>query len=193
MLPRGEIDRPKQHRALALRKKNDDLLWSHSPWNVAKMRYFFLLLLLGLAVIGLMWYLRRHDDERSERLKGLLDTLERRYDQFMKQRLTLAYIKDDDWQAAREQLIAEALEILKPTLDALAAQVSGSAFATRELRLDSDIFHNVSATAEALAQQRGLPRSQARQELYGAFGDAMRADLANRWLQYQTGDRLSPQ
>jgi len=156
------------------------------------MRYFFVLLLLSALIAGLLWWYRRSSDQRSDHLRDLLRQLRDQYEHFMKQRLTLAYIREDDWQEEREKLIAEALEILKPTLDALAAQVSNGQFWVRELSLGDTVFNNVAAEAQAMAEQRGIARPDARQELYRAFGDAMRADLANRWLAYQTGDRLSP-
>ena len=157
------------------------------------MRYFFVFFLLILASTALVWWYRRLTDQRSDRLHGLLQQLQDRYERFMKQRLMLAYIKEDAWQDERKKLVDEALEILKPNLDALAAQVSGHSFQAAELNFDSPVFNNVAAEAEALAQQRGTTRAESRQELYRSFRDAMRADLANRWLEYQVGDRLSPQ
>jgi nitroreductase len=156
------------------------------------MRYFFVLLLLSGLIVGFLWWYRRATDQRSDHLRELLRQLRAQYEHFMKQRLTLAYIREDDWQDERQKLVAEALEILKPNLDALAAQVSNGQFWVRELPLDDAVFSNVAAEAQAMAQQRGLARPEAREELYRAFSEAMRADLAHRWLTYQTGDRLSP-
>jgi hypothetical protein len=157
------------------------------------MRYFFILLLFSFALLGLVLWYRQLSEQRSQRLTALLQQLESRYARFIKQRLTLAYIQESAWQNEREKLIEDALEVLKPTLDALAAQVSGASYGLRDLRFDSAIFNNVAATAEALSQQRATARPHARADLHEAFRDAMRADLATRWLEYQTGDRLSPQ
>jgi len=158
------------------------------------MPYYFVLLgLLALIGVLLLWYQREATSTRESTLK-LLEEIELEYEDFVQKRLTLAILQDDDWQNKRLEVIKEIEEALKPSLDALAALVSNTSHMHIKLPLDSPVFKNIAALTEAGFTERKVSANLEKQQqiFYGAFKDAVKADLSHRWLDHQTGQRLSP-
>ncbi|MEM9984758.1 MAG: hypothetical protein AAF804_06655 [Bacteroidota bacterium] len=156
--------------------------------------YLFLIMLTAALILSFTvgrWRSAKDSQKVRAAALGYIDDLERRYEEFVRKRLTLAYVKEEDWPDHQEELVKEAKEIVKPDIDALAAFIAGFPFRIAPSTHPPSIFRNLKNTSEELLSRK-LKRqaNNIREQLYQDFEDAAKADLKNRWLDYQVGERL---
>ena len=156
--------------------------------------FLFLILLSAALILSFTvgrWRSAKDSQKVREAALGYIDDLERRYEEFVRKRLTLAYVKEEEWPAHQEDLVKEAKEMVKPDIDALAAFIAGFPFRIAPSTHPPSVFRNLKNTAEELLS-RNMKRqvNGIRELLYRDFEDAARADLKNRWLDYQVGERF---
>lgn len=162
--------------------------------------WFFLFLIVALGAAAAItaltigqWRSTKDSNQVRDAALDYLDDLATKYENFLRKRLTLAYVKDEDWQNQQAQIITEAKEVVKPDIDALAAFIAGFPFRITPTTHGPSTFRNMITTAEELLAKGNKPPSQeVRKLLYADFEDAMRADLAQRWLDFQVGEQLAP-
>jgi hypothetical protein len=147
-----------------------------------------------IAAFGAFFWLYYQQAQQAQRqAHGQIQELTERYQEFMRKRLTLSFVREEDWQQQKETLVQEAMEVMKPELDALAAMIGSSSYRFSPQGQRVERFQNLMSIAEELLSKSRKPTAgRISERLYAAFEDAMRADLSARWLDSQVGEQLSP-
>lgn len=156
-------------------------------------RISFLLVLI-IPVIAFVWIYRLMAAREKQKALRQIDGLAERYHEFIRKRLTLSYLKEEDWKTEKDIIMDEAKEAMKPDLDALASIILAASYQVSSGDRQHVTFPNLSAATEELLSKRQKPAaSVVKEQLYASFEDAMKADLSSKWLDFQVGERLSPQ
>lgn len=162
--------------------------------------WFFLFIVVALGAAAAItaltigqWRNTKDSNKVRDAALDYLDDMADKYEDFLRKRLTLAYVKDEDWQSQQDLIIREAKEVVKPDIDALAAFIAGFPFKISPTTHQPSTFRNMVTTAEELLSKSPKRSSnEIRSLLYTDFEDAMRSDLSRRWLDFQVGEQLSP-
>ncbi|MEO1450474.1 MAG: hypothetical protein AAFV07_13165 [Bacteroidota bacterium] len=158
---------------------------------------FFIAILLLVVVMGyLIWYIRELGKARKE-INMVFGQLEESYQQFVKKRLTLAMIEEQDLESGFEKIKGEAMQVLKPQIDSLISLVEAETFQNMRLQFKPRFFVSAKILVEKFSRtpSAGLSAEQQQQnrdQLRMAFQDGIMADLTQQSLALKTGEKLTP-
>lgn len=152
------------------------------------MTFFFLLLVVGAY---LLWYLRQINQVRKKTI-SLIKELEGKYEQVIRQRFTLAVLEDQDMDAGKEEIEEEMMTIVKPHIEAILSHVNRIEVQDVGLSYSSATFSSLPRLVEEFLLLRKsnpeLKLGQAHEDqIYDALRSGMKADIAQRILNWKTG------
>lgn len=165
---------------------------------MALLRFpFFIVILLLVTVMGyLIWYVRELGKARKE-ISSVFAGVESTYLAFIKKRLTLAMIEEQDMETGFEKIKAEAMQVMKPAIDSLWTLIEGDTFQNMRLNVTPEVFVSAKILVEKFSRTpsnslSAEQRQQNHDQLLLAFQDGIMADLTQRTLAYKTGEKLTP-
>ncbi len=156
------------------------------------MRYLFifiLIIVLILLIILLIKLLQPNPRKQIEKnLRTLFKDMEKEYEKIIRQKLDFEIIKNENLNIDTETIVKNVEPLLKPYLEAMFALLSSNHIET-PLSQPNDIkyFKSLYFVAQRFLAEK-LPLTQLeKDELFQTFNDALKADVAKRILQLQTG------
>lgn len=153
-----------------------------------------LFLFIGSGVF-LFWYLKQIKIAKAQTI-GILKNLEAKYQQILKQRMTLLVLEDKDMESEQAAIEQEVLTIIQQEIEALLAHVNALDVKDSALGYHSSIFPNLPRLVEDFLEQRQqdptLKLGTAHQDqVIQALNSGMKADFAQRVLNWKTGQTYS--
>ncbi|MEM7370864.1 MAG: hypothetical protein AAF587_19775 [Bacteroidota bacterium] len=153
---------------------------------------FMIFFLLLLTVGGyLLWYLRQINQVRRKTI-SLIKELEEKYAQVIRQRFTLAVLEDQDMDTVKDTIEEEMLTIIKPNIEAIISHVNAIEVKDVALTYKASTFFGLPRIVEELLMERKMQPniklgSAHEEKLYASLRSGMKADIAQRILNWKTG------
>ena len=87
---------------------------------------FLLLLVIFIALIGVFLWFRRDIGRMVNHAKGLLKEIDDKYGSFVKKRITLSILEDRSMDDEVDEIIEEAMTVLRPEINDLIAHINAT-------------------------------------------------------------------
>ncbi len=157
------------------------------------MRYLLgFILVIALVILIILLVKLLQDSSSSHKIKkhlrSLFKDMEKEYKKFIHQKLDFEIIKNENLNINKDELVHNAITILKPYIESLYALASSNEVSQPlGINVESEHFKNLYFVAERLLMQRLPLTTLDKDELFQALDDALTADISKRLLQLQTG------
>jgi hypothetical protein len=155
------------------------------------MRFLpYLLLIILAGIVVLLLFGAMIGRQRSKKAERLLQTLDTKYDSFIRKQMAIDLIEDQGAENM-ERLLEQVVVILTPEVDALLAFIRADDKTQVSIDYVSTYFKNLAALVESEISRRdrnGVDAEEQRARVYATLRDAVRADLSIRVLDRKMGE-----
>lgn len=158
-----------------------------------RMRYIIIIVAIIVIYLIISSFISVGTWRKARRTAGkarrLFKEIDKKYEYFIKKRISLSIIHDNTITPDRDQIADEALRVLKPEIDGLLSLLSISKTLDSSYNIDSKYFKNAASLSDSLfaatKKRAALITPEEESRYYNAFYDAIIADISNRSLDLQ--------
>jgi hypothetical protein len=157
------------------------------------MIYFIIVVLLIVAIA--LYFSNKDSKKAGEQATVLLAEIDNRYDNFIRKSINSVILKNNNFNVDQDELSRQAMEYLKPYIDALIFHINTTLYTSVEVNYESPYFQNATSLTKQMfvVSQQNKSKKLTRQEeseIYQAFADGIKSDLISRLLDLKSGDAI---
>jgi len=157
------------------------------------MIYFVVVVLL--VVLVALYFSNKDSNKAGEQAAVLLAEIDKRYDDFIRKSINSVILKDNNFNIDQDELSQQALQYLKPYIDALIFHINTTFYTSVEVNYESPYFQNATSITKQMfiASQQNKTKKLTPQEesdIYKAFADGIKSDLISRLLDLKSGNSI---
>lgn len=157
------------------------------------MIYFIVVVLL--VVLVALYFSNKDSNKAGKKAAILLAEIDKRYDEFIRRSINSVILKDNNFDIDQEELSRQAMQYLKPYIDALIFHINTTFYSSVEVEYESPYFQNATSITKQMfmASQQNKTKKLTTQEesqIYQAFADGIKSDLISRLLDLKSGNAI---
>jgi hypothetical protein len=157
------------------------------------MVYFIVVVLL--VVLLALYFSNKDSNKAGKQAADLLAEIDKRYDEFIRRSINSVILKDNSFNIDQEELSVQALQYLKPYIDALIFHINTTFYSSVEVNYESPFFQNATSITKQMfvVSQQNKSKKLTEQEeskIYQAFSDGIKSDLISRLLDLKSGNAI---